>query len=321
MTRVFVYEYTCAAPPDLLKAGGAVSLSAEGEAMLRAILADLQNVPGVDAITIRHEADEEQAFRDAARRAGWSLIIAPEFNRILETRCRWVLEAGGRLLGPSPDAVALCGDKLETCRWLQRRGIATPPTVLAGEAFAGTPSTGWVVKPRFGAGSQDTFLIQAPGEFDRKRFSGDMIVQPYVPGLAASIALLVGKERTIFLPPAEQRVNIANQRFQYLGGRVPLSPPLTRRAEELGAEVAGCMSGLLGYIGVDIVLGDDGRDWVIEINPRLTTSYVGLRALSKTNLAEVMLCLAERREPPVIDRRSAAVEFDSEGNTRLVVES
>ena len=34
---------------------------------------------------------------------------------------------------------------------------------------------------------------------------------------------------------------------------------------------------------------DGSRDYAIEINPRLTTSYVGLRALAEFNIAEAML--------------------------------
>jgi predicted ATP-grasp superfamily ATP-dependent carboligase len=52
----------------------------------------------------------------------------------------------------------------------------------------------------------------------------------------------------------------------------------------------------IGYIGVDMVLGEDALgagDAVIEINPRLTTSFVGLRAIARTNLAQAMLAVAE----------------------------
>jgi predicted ATP-grasp superfamily ATP-dependent carboligase len=47
-----------------------------------------------------------------------------------------------------------------------------------------------------------------------------------------------------------------------------------------------------GYVGIDLILGDatDGsQDVVIEINPRLTTSYVALRQHYRTNLAAAML--------------------------------
>jgi hypothetical protein len=55
----------------------------------------------------------------------------------------------------------------------------------------------------------------------------------------------------------------------------------------------------MGYLGVDLVLGNDpagSGDVVIEINPRLTTSYVGLRALSRVNLAATMIAVACGRE-------------------------
>ena len=47
-------------------------------------------------------------------------------------------------------------------------------------------------------------------------------------------------------------------------------------------------------------LGDDGIDYAIEINPRLTTSYIGLRQLCNQNLADLMLrqALGDTIEPP-----------------------
>jgi predicted ATP-grasp superfamily ATP-dependent carboligase len=54
--------------------------------------------------------------------------------------------------------------------------------------------------------------------------------------------------------------------------------------------------GLSGYFGVDLVLGesaDGSQDRVIEINPRLTTSYLGLRRLARFNLAQALLRLAQ----------------------------
>jgi hypothetical protein len=54
---------------------------------------------------------------------------------------------------------------------------------------------------------------------------------------------------------------------------------------------------------------------VIEINPRLTTSYVGLRALASENLAAAMLDVASGRTPRLsfADRQ---LEFDSDGTIR-----
>jgi len=45
---------------------------------------------------------------------------------------------------------------------------------------------------------------------------------------------------------------------------------------------------LRGYVGVDLVLSANAA-FVVDINPRLTTSYVGLRKVAHFNLAEALL--------------------------------
>ena len=73
------------------------------------------------------------------------------------------------------------------------------------------------------------------------------------------------------------------------------------------------MPGLLGYVGVDVVLGNDGRDWAIEINPRLTTSYVGLRALARFNLAQTMLAVVREQPLPEMTWHDHRIEFTPDG--------
>jgi predicted ATP-grasp superfamily ATP-dependent carboligase len=70
-----------------------------------------------------------------------------------------------------------------------------------------------------------------------------------------------------------------------------------------------------GYVGVDLVLGqaeDGSGDRVIEVNPRLTTSYVGLRALARANLAAAMLAVAAGERPDLCFG-SEPVEFTTDG--------
>ena len=52
---------------------------------------------------------------------------------------------------------------------------------------------------------------------------------------------------------------------------------------------------------------------MIEINPRLTTSYVGLRATARTNLADAMWQIAHG-DTPTIEYSDRTIEFDSSGN-------
>jgi predicted ATP-grasp superfamily ATP-dependent carboligase len=72
----------------------------------------------------------------------------------------------------------------------------------------------------------------------------------------------------------------------------------------------------IGYVGIDLILGRDpggAEDAVIEVNPRLTTSYVGLRAAAKSNLAQVMWNIA-KGEVTSIEFADRPIEFDTSGN-------
>ncbi|MCE9531880.1 MAG: ATP-grasp domain-containing protein [Planctomycetes bacterium] len=284
MTTVFVYEHLSAlgASRDH-ESRLAPSLYREGRAMLDAVSRDFAAISGVSVLSIQSTFELE--FRQHAAQADYSLIIAPESDGVLETRCRWVEEEGGRLLGPSSKAVGLTGDKLELARHFEKHGVPTPRTWSLGNEPRDLLPIVW--KPRDGAGSQSTFLIQSDG--NAPMGEPGMIAQEFVPGFPASVAFLVGPKECVPLRACTQELS-ADGRFQYQGGLTPIDEMRERRAIKLARLAVHCVRGLNGYVGVDLVLGErEGEDRVIEINPRLTTSYIGLRRLASGNLAEAML--------------------------------
>jgi predicted ATP-grasp superfamily ATP-dependent carboligase len=281
--------------------------------MLTAVCQDLEQLPGVGTLTLRPPlADEATAFRQLARAADFTLVIAPESDGLLAERCEWVRQAGGRLLGPSPEAVRLTADKLALGTLLERAGVPTPPTDTLGSDRLTLPA---VLKPRYGAGSHATFLVRELEELEgcvRAARPAEMITQPFVPGLAASVAVLCSPAGRMPLVPTQQHLS-ADGRFHYHGGKVPLAAELIGRAQRLGERAAAAVPGLLGYVGVDLVLGATAEgDCVIEINPRLTTSYVGLRRLACTNLAGAMLAAVEGRAVE-LTWRPGPVTFRADG--------
>jgi len=208
-----------------------------------------------------------------------------------------VERSGGRLLGPSLPAVRLAADKQQTIQCLEKCGVATPHGQLIQPGTAIPQDFGFpaVLKPIDGAGSIGLNWIEsaehaASVKVDRSARR----LERYCPGMAASVAFLCAKTRCIGLPPCRQLID-RQAGFAYRGGQWPLEPALAHRALTLAQRAVACLPPLLGYIGVDLVLGtapDGADDVVIEINPRLTTSYVGLRALSDQNLAEGLLNVA-----------------------------
>jgi len=337
---IFAYEYTCAAK----RAGSLTSLRTEGWAMLSALVDDLSRISGIEVVSLLdrrqfpsnpgpafHCVDsdaEERRFREMAGEADFTFVIAPEFDDILTQRCQWVEDAGGRLLGPSLAAVRLTADKYALAQFLQRRQVRTPESWLlradSSEARETSEVCSWfpaVMKPRFGAGSLATYLVRCPSDLARVKaaarhegFNGDMILQPWVQGNAASVAFLIGPKQRLALPAASQDLS-EDGRFRYRGGSVPVPPVLDERARSLATRAIDEVPGLLGYVGVDLVLGPDSdgsQDYVIEINPRLTTSYIGLRSLAETNLAEALLNVAIGKDAS-LKWGSGRVQFQSDG--------
>jgi predicted ATP-grasp superfamily ATP-dependent carboligase len=328
--HVFLYEYTCSvADPGLPP-----SWRVEGQTMLTAVAEDFTRVPGITAGTLLaagrkldvpgcqtdfHEGAEKEAFARLAAAADWTVVIAPDSEDVLRTRCSWALQAGSRLLGPELNAIERTTDKLALARHFTEQRIPTPATHAWPQAGFPYPA---VLKPRFGAGSQATFLLagadegRAAADLARQELGlAELILQPFAPGLAVSVALLVGKAGVVSLLPAEQHLS-TDGRFRYQGGRLPLPPPLAARARFLASRAVAAVPGLCGYVGVDLVLGakqDGSQDVVIEINPRLTTSYVGLRRLAKGNLAEAMLRAALGGPLPELSWRPGVVRFLADG--------
>lgn len=326
--QLFVYEYLSAGVDRSLPA----SLRAEGWAMLAAVCTDFAQLPAIEVRTLVaaddeqdipacrmvriQAADEETALRNVARWADYSLVIAPEFGGILERRCRWVEEEKGRLVGSSSQAVQLVADKLALSERLRDADVRMPPCVPISRAETlGYPV---VCKPRRGAGSQATFLVRdevsllaCVEQARREGCTEELIAQRYVSGRAASVSFLIGPRGVAALAPAAQHLS-DDGRFRYQGGTVPLPEDLAKRAVAIAQPAVAHVPGLRGCVGVDVVLGvkiDGSCDSVIEINPRLTTSYLGLRALARENLAKAMLQVVQRDEIPALSWRPGSVTF------------
>jgi len=330
--RILAYEYLCSGV--LAGTADAEPLRREGWLMLDAVVSDLARCPGASvdvlldpgllsrahswpATTSIHPVQagtEEGAFTAILQRCDAALVIAPEFNNILFRRTRLVEEAKKPLLGCSAEAVRLTADKRDLAQRWAGTEIPTPPCLSWPAAGAGP----WVLKPRDGAGSQATFLISHANQWEsavrqarQEGWAGELLGQPFVPGLPASVAFLVGPREATALPACQQLLS-QDGRFHYQGARLPLPPNLNRRAQSLARRAIAAVPGLRGYVGVDLVLGfpaNGSGDAVMEINPRLTTSYVALRRLAHFNLAEALLAAVGGQALPVMTWEQGPLDF------------
>ncbi len=325
--NLFLYESLSAgglgddAPRSLCQEGWAMLSSAAGDfakvAHVSTLLSgEVADIPGIRCLRTS-AAEERRRFAEMIAESDAVLLIAPEFDDILARRSEQVLTQGRRLLGCRPDAVRATADKFALARFWGDRSVPTPLTDIASnEPPRSFPV---VLKPRDGAGSMATRLIVDAASWSdhlaaaRAEMPGsELIVQPYHPGKACSVAYLVGPRQTLPLVPTEQRIS-NDGRLQYLGGRLPLTADEARRAVELATAAIEGMAGLAGYVGVDLILGGDGTDVAIEVNPRLTVSSIGLRALCRDSLAAAWLRLLDGERGVELSWRPGPIAFFADG--------
>lgn len=281
--RLFLYEHVTACCEE----GGTFppSLVREGRAMFDAFLTDAHALPALDVRT-----GPASAFDKLAREADAALLIAPETDGVLEQLARRTLALGCPLLGSTPEAIRLTSNKRTLATWWEQASVRTP---TCWPAHAVPADRCCVLKPVDGAGSQDMHLA-APGTVAPTE---TRLIQEYVRGVAASVSFLIGPHVCLPLLAGEQQ--LAPDTFEYLGGAFPLTEALAQRTIACASHAVQAVPGLRGFVGVDVVVGE--RDtWAIEINPRLTTSYIGLRAMTSTNLVDVLLHIAADQpfDPP-----------------------
>jgi tyramine---L-glutamate ligase len=302
--------------------GAPAALLAEGRAVRDAVARDLALLPGVEV----EQVERRRHLRAALRRADGAILIAPETGGQLERLCRIAESEGRRLIGPSAAAVRLAADKLATTRCLEVRGVVVPRTEsirfdAALRRLRGVAGP-YVLKPRDGCGAQGVVLVRAPSDLEpalravrAATARHDLLFQEFVPGEDASVSVLCGVEDLIALGPSRQRVR-HGRFFAYRGGETPWPHRLQRQARGAAAEavrvLASCVQGFRGYVGVDLILGLSGPV-VVEVNPRITTSYLGLRRVTTENLAGLMIAASSGRSLPSRLRVRGRCRFRSDG--------
>lgn len=278
--------------------------------MLRALLADLAEIPGCTVSTTRDArltplaeagiqhvvtadcGDVWEVWEACIRESDAVWPIAPESGGVLERLSRMAIRHGRCLLGSAPQAVAIAASKHATAMQLAAHGMAVLPTLPPQEPWgSGGP---WVAKPDDGAGCEDTRCFADAAALDawlrQDARRASYVVQPYWPGVPASLSMLCRDGMAWLLSCNRQDVRLQNGGFRFHGCVLNGMAAHAAEFSAIAAAVAAALPGLAGYVGVDLVVGEEGTR-VLEVNPRLTTSYAGLHRAVGVNPARLVVDL------------------------------
>lgn len=281
------------------------TLAPEGTAMLETVKQSFERC-GYEVV-LPGCGDFAAEIERLAPQCQMGLVIAPDH---LLSRYTQILEQHTHNLGCGFMTVALCASKVQTEKILRSHDIAVPQKVSSGKQ---------VIKPVKGCGARGVRVSEGSagdGEF----------VQEYIEGEHFSVSLVasrvIGDACLYFTgnPPLVLAVNrqhighAPDGAIQYLGGETPVHPE--REAEIIEtAKKAIVVLGGQGYLGVDVVVAD--KVYVVDVNPRITTSLVGIAACMKEEIAEILIDASKGGGTSQV-HLTGSVRFDTHGKVTSI---
>jgi predicted ATP-grasp superfamily ATP-dependent carboligase len=322
--RLFISEY--------ITGGGLAhdplpeSLKQEGLMMLKALVHDCQQIDNceitltmdsriqckferVDIIQVDHNSNYIDILQKHAVKHDKTWVIAPESEGVLADIIEFLAQQKVTTVNSNLESIRACSDKQLCDSHLTNHGVNTIARLADHELQNYQEAV--IVKRRDGAGCED--MKKCPSGLAALEYmSGfDMCaeawyVQPYIEGEHKSLSLICinGKAKVLS----------CNTQVISFEGAVQLISCITNDGvigediEALANDIASAFPGLKGYVGVDLLENHTGR-YVIDVNPRLTSSYVGLKQCLIDNPAQLCVQLCETdRLPRQIQRSKNKVE-------------
>ncbi|MFW9780868.1 MAG: ATP-grasp domain-containing protein [Candidatus Heimdallarchaeota archaeon] len=329
--RIFILEFVTGGGFNQVEIPD--SLFAEGYGMLRSVIEDFKDLDfeietiidfrltllskylKADFINVIQKSDNFfKKFKDCVKKNKFCFIIAPEFSNILYKLTKIAFDNNKTVLSVNLSGIKLGSSKLKTYYFFQENKINTPTTFLIPYKQDNFDinfiikkfrqfNTPIIIKPEDGVGAEDIYYFNAEKKilelFSKKSHLIDQsrtyILQKYVQGKDLSVSLIGHKNPPMIISINTQDVDIKNlgKESHYFGGYTPvenwvdLKINLEKYIEKFKQ--------FDGYFGLDFIQQENGRLNFIEINPRLTTSYIGIRNIIKENLMSVLLNIRENK--------------------------
>jgi len=292
--KALVAEYTVFNEPDL---------APEGAAMLKTLSESFERC-GYEVLS-PESGDFSEELKRLSPLCDVGLVIAPDD---LLGRFTKIVEDNTRSLGCGSLNIAVCSNKRRTGDILTMHGVPVPRELDSGMR---------IIKKVKGVDGQNMRLSDGiAGE--------DEFGQEYIEGEHISVSLVgsrvVGDTCNSYSgrPPLLLALNrqyierTEDGHYMYLGGETPVEHP---RADEItdvavkALNILGCQ----GYTGIDVVVAD--KIYVVDVNPRPTTSLVGIASVMEEEIADILVESSKGNVPAEVHLKGR-VSFSTKGEVK-----
>ncbi len=244
-----------------------------------------------------------------------AFIIAPEFSDMLYNLTKIVKDYKKQILSIDLKGIQLGASKIKTYEYFRNNNIETPETyqiplidgldmdfILKKFNELNTPI---IIKPEDGVGAESIYYFENRNQiqsfFKELSYNIDLnrkyILQKYIEGRNLSISLIGPPYNTknLFVPPKILSINFQDVKIkdsaiqsEYFGGYTPVKnyAQIIKILSKIFSKLD--LSMFNSYFGIDFIKNKDFISF-IEINPRLTTSYIGIRNIMNVNPVELII--------------------------------
>ena len=238
---------------------------------------------------INHEISEHKSLKNILDnfKPGTRLILVAPETQMISVKLHNQLKKKFILLNSSLENIRRFSSKLKAYRNLEKKKIS----VVKIEKKIDNKNT-YISKPTFGAGSLDIKIVESKNLIKKPK---NRVIQKFYPGKKGSFVMLCSKNNFEVLCCNEQIVDINKKKISQTGLIMGGLESYRKEIENIGRQIYENFSGLFGYIGVDILL--EKNQWkIIEINPRFTSSVIGLeKSYGRNSLKKITKLYLENK--------------------------
>ena len=214
------------------------------------------------------------------------LPIAPEIDLNLFHYAKFLEKNKLNFILSDSKTINLLSDKFLFYKACKRNNIPTIKTNLLTYKLKQNNKI-HLVKDRYGAGCSYIKIIKKSNDVKDNNF--DKIVQPYINGEHYSLCLFFNKNYYNLLTVNKQKLDInTNNMIKLTNLHVNVPHTFHPKINSLIFLIMKSFPGLRGYVGIDIIIQRD-KILVVEINPRITTSFIGMYEAIGVNIIDLII--------------------------------
>ncbi len=156
-----------------------------------------------------------------------------------------------------------------------------------------------IIKPLMGVDCENIVILEDIGDVSYNLENifpaGSMVlVQEYIEGTDISVSLISDGIKAVPISLNKQYVELKDDKGTYIGGKLPYGSKCKKEAFEIATKAVESIDGLKGFVGADLLISDDEDSvYLLEINSRFTTPYVGLCKVADFNIGETIIELID----------------------------